>query len=79
MAPAVAETGTLRIKTEPYAEVFLGRRSLGTTPLFNVRLPVGTHTLRLVGPDKKAWKLTVEIKAEARTEIATPLEELTRE
>jgi serine/threonine-protein kinase len=55
--------GKVTLIINPEAEVFLGKRSLGKTPLFNAPLPVGTHRLRIVGPDKKARMLSVPIEA----------------
>ena len=55
--------GKMTLIINPEAEVFLGKRSLGKTPLFNTTLPVGTHLLRIVGPDKKARMLSVPIEA----------------
>ncbi|KFE68528.1 serine/threonine-protein kinase [Hyalangium minutum] len=55
--------GKMTLIINPEAEVFLGKRSLGKTPLFNATLPVGTHLLRIVGPDKKARMLSVPIEA----------------
>lgn len=40
--------GTVRLWVVPYAEVFLGARSLGTTPIEPVELYEGRYTLRLV-------------------------------
>ena len=45
-------TGRLTLDTVPWAEVFLGGRSLGTTPLLGVELPVGTHVLTLRNPEQ---------------------------
>lgn len=61
--PVRGPTGKMTLIINPEAEVFLGKRSLGKTPLFNVSLPEGTHLLRIVGPDKKPRKLSVPIEA----------------
>ncbi|HVG61401.1 MAG TPA: serine/threonine-protein kinase [Hyalangium sp.] len=65
--PVRGPTGKMTLIINPEAEVFLGRRSLGKTPLFNVSLPEGTHLLRIVGPDKKSRKLSVPIEAGQKT------------
>ena len=71
--PAVAR-GKLSLSTTPWTTVFLGTRKLGTTPLFEVPLPVGRHVLKLVNPDKKIDKtLTVEIKAGQTTALKQKL------
>jgi eukaryotic-like serine/threonine-protein kinase len=41
------QTGTLRINSEPFSVVFLGKRRIGPTPQMNVKLPIGSHTLTL--------------------------------
>jgi serine/threonine-protein kinase len=58
-----APQGKMTLVIHPEAEVFLGKRSLGKTPLFNAPLPAGTHLLRIVGPDKKTRVLSVPIEA----------------
>lgn len=50
-APATAESGTLRLVTRPWSEVYLGGQRIGTTPLLNHRLPAGSHTLVLRNPE----------------------------
>jgi serine/threonine protein kinase len=62
--PAVARgKGKLTLVVTPDADVYRGRKKLGRTPLFNVELPAGDHTLLVVGPDKKKRVLAVPIKA----------------
>ncbi|WP_224368509.1 serine/threonine-protein kinase [Hyalangium versicolor] len=55
--------GKMTLIINPEAQVFLGKKSLGKTPLFNTPLPVGTNLLRIVGPDKKPRVLSVPIEA----------------
>ena len=40
-------TGTLRINSEPFSVIYLGRKKLGPTPQMNLKLPAGSHTLTL--------------------------------
>jgi serine/threonine-protein kinase len=54
-------TGKLSLKTTPWTTVYLGSRKLGDTPLVNLALPVGTHTLKLVGSDG-SLQTTVEVE-----------------
>jgi len=42
--------GFLRLDTNPWSEVYLGKRKLGITPLLGVKLPAGRHRLRLTNP-----------------------------
>jgi serine/threonine-protein kinase len=65
--PSRGPMGKMTLIIHPEAEVYFGKRSLGKTPLFNVSLPEGTHLLRIVGPDKKARKLSVPIEAGKKT------------
>jgi serine/threonine protein kinase len=54
-------TGTLRIATDPYSEVYEGSRHLGTTPL-QTTLPVGHHTLSLRSPGHTSRTTDVDIR-----------------
>jgi serine/threonine-protein kinase len=51
--PVAAATGPgfLTIDTTPWTQVYLGKRSLGTTPRFKIELPAGKHTLTLVNEE----------------------------
>ena len=49
--PPVAVTGTLRLNTDPWSEVYLNKKQLGITPL-DVKLPAGKHTLTLVNSER---------------------------
>jgi|CXWL01.1.fsa_nt_gi serine/threonine-protein kinase len=40
--------GKLSLDTEPWTQVYLGKKFLGDTPLVEKKLPVGKHTLKLV-------------------------------
>lgn len=73
MMRAVRTTGTLAIATTPWCEVFLGSRRLGTTPLTNVRLPVGRHVLTLRSPGRPARRQAVRIRANETTRVRLAL------
>jgi serine/threonine-protein kinase len=49
-ASAPAGTGHLTLVTEPWSQVSLEGRQLGTTPLVNLALPAGHHKLTLKNP-----------------------------
>jgi len=72
-SPPASEPGFLTLVTEPKAQVFLGRRDLGKTPLFNVKLPAGQHTLKLVDATDKAHQVPVDIKSGETTSVRGPL------
>jgi serine/threonine-protein kinase len=73
-APAQASSvsaghGYLSVKTVPWSKVFLGGRSLGTTPLARVRVPAGTHRLDLVYGDGRRRQRRVKIGTDAHVKI----------
>jgi hypothetical protein len=57
--------GRLRIDTEPWSVVYLGKRKLGITPIMGVKLPAGTHKVTAVNKEqglKKTFKITIRPK-----------------
>jgi serine/threonine protein kinase len=72
--PAVKTgAGTLTLITEPWSTVFMGGKELGITPMVKQKIPSGRHSLKLVGPDKKAVELPVDIVAGEETKVRVPL------
>ena len=66
--PRAAPQGKLSLATTPWTEVFLGKKKLGDTPLINLPLPAGTHTLTLKNPESKTrTTIQVEVKANETT------------
>lgn len=59
--PPRAATGTLRVTTTPWSEVYEGSRRLGETPV-QLELPAGRHVLTLRAEDRPARTETVEIR-----------------
>jgi hypothetical protein len=55
--------GTLTVTTVPWSKVYDGNKLLGTTPLHNVRLSVGPHTLKFVNPEVPPVKRHVDVSA----------------
>jgi serine/threonine-protein kinase len=46
----------------PWSRVSFGGRVLGTTPLIRVRMPAGSHDLRLVNPEagiQTTYRITI--------------------
>jgi len=66
-------TGTLRVNTRPWSQVFVDGRLIGNTPQMNIPLPAGTHRLTLVNSDFNIRETrTVTIRAgETETQIVT--------
>ncbi len=59
-----ARRGRLTLEARPWAEVYLGNKLLGTTPLINKSLPAGEVELRLRNPEAGLERtITVEIHA----------------
>jgi serine/threonine protein kinase len=61
--PPPVATGLLRLNTKPWTEVYLKKKKLGLTPLVDVKLPVGKHTLTLINAERgieKAIQITID-------------------
>lgn len=63
-----AESGTLVIKANPFADVSIDGKSVGSTPLSR-ELGVGRHHIELVGPDGKSESQEVTIRAGRTTRL----------
>jgi hypothetical protein len=70
---ATRPTGTLTVRTVPWSKVYDGARLLGTTPLANVPLSAGSHTLRFVNPDLPPQKRSVTVTAGDETRLSLEL------
>jgi serine/threonine protein kinase len=72
-AQAGGGTGTLRINTRPWSQVFVDGRLIGNTPQMNIPLPAGRHTVTLVNSDFNIrHTITVEIRAgQTETRVLT--------
>ena len=72
--PKVFAKGKLSIVTTPWSHVFEGTRALGDTPLVDLPLSAGKHSLKLVNDDKGLTKtIVVEIKANETTVVREKL------
>ncbi|MDP1917140.1 MAG: serine/threonine-protein kinase [Myxococcales bacterium] len=63
-SPRAPQVGTLSLDTEPWTRVFLGRRSLGETPLVEQVVPAGSVRLRLVN-ESEGIDTLVDLKVSA--------------
>ena len=77
-APAV-KMGKLTLITVPEAKVLIGAKSYGHTPLFNAAIPVGTHLLRLQGPDGRTHLFSVQISGDKPSRFRFSLADLPTE
>lgn len=69
-SPAVATPeGALAVNALPWADVTIDGRSVGTTPLADVRLPVGSHDIVWRHPDLGERRQTVVVTAGAPVRI----------
>jgi len=54
--------GRLRMDTEPWSVIYLGKRKLGITPIMGAKVPAGTHKVTAVNKEqglKKTFKITI--------------------
>jgi serine/threonine-protein kinase len=65
--------GWLTIRTVPWAKVFEGGRLLGTTPMANVPLSEGAHTLTFVNPDRAPVERTVHVRPGEESRVSFEL------
>jgi serine/threonine protein kinase len=65
----VARTGRLSVNTRPWSRVFVGGRSLGTTPIGGATVPAGTIRLRLVDRDGTTHERSVRVRPNEETRI----------
>ncbi|HYN10942.1 MAG TPA: PEGA domain-containing protein [Vicinamibacterales bacterium] len=65
--------GSLSINAVPWAEVWLDGRGLGTTPIGNVSVPIGTHEIVWKHPELGERRQSVTVTAKAPVRIAMDL------
>jgi hypothetical protein len=71
--PPPTPSGLLTVRTVPWSKVFEGARLLGTTPMANVPLAAGAHTLTFVNPDLPPVKRTVTMRPDEETRLSLEL------
>ena len=72
---AKPEYGFLRVDTEPWSEVYLGRRKLGITPINRRKMRAGKFRLTFVNKDAGIRKtITVKIRPGKTTKVVKKLE-----
>jgi serine/threonine protein kinase len=68
--------GLLNVHSEPSAELFIGSRSRGHTPITGLRLPPGEYSLVLVEPGRGRRIKTVRIQSRQLTAVTVRFDEL---
>ena len=70
---ARARVGTVDIFSDPWAEIYLGKKKLGTAPQRGIKLPYGKHRLRLVNPvQNRSTYVTVTVPATRPVRVTLP-------
>jgi len=69
--PIAVPNGSLSINAIPWADVFLDGQAIGTTPLANLSVPIGSHEILCKHPQLGERRQTVVVKA--RTPIRVGL------
>ncbi len=62
-------SGFLSVNSAPWAHVFVDGKQVGTTPLFRLSIPVGTHQLRLTTPDGRGASRRVTIRRDGHLNL----------
>jgi hypothetical protein len=70
--------GRVAINALPWAEVWIGSRSLGETPLANIPLPLGSHELVFKHPTLGVQRKTVVVTMGATVRVGVDLRKGTR-
>ena len=74
MAAPMGGTGTLRINSRPWSQVYVDGRLIGNTPQMNISLSAGSHRVTLVNPDFNVrHTVNVNITAGETTTRIVPL------
>ncbi len=61
--PVELAPGSVQLRVNPYAEVFLGAKRLGVTPMPPIKLPAGSHVLTLKNDELQLTrKVTVRVQ-----------------
>ena len=80
LAPNVARTfvGTLSIDADPGGEVFLNRKSAGSTPLRLTNLRAGSHLIWIEREGYRRFTRVVQVPADQVTRLSAQLEPIAR-
>jgi hypothetical protein len=74
--PAAGGFGLVTIRTTPWSRVWVDGADLGSTPIFKVKLPVGTHEVRMANEEQKLEaRRTITVRADETTKLDIALKE----
>ncbi len=65
--------GALSVNAQPWAEVVIGGRSYGETPLANIALPIGTHEVTLRHPTLGERRELATVRLDAPNRVSVDL------
>lgn len=60
--PRPAATGTVILNATPWGAVYVDGRVVGNTPQLDLKLPVGTHTVRVVRDGFVPWEQDIRVR-----------------
>ncbi len=66
--------GRININAVPWAEVFIGGKSLGETPIGNLSIPLGEHEIIFRHPQLGEVRRTAVVRSDAVTRVSANLE-----
>jgi len=65
--------GTVDIFSDPWADIYLGQKKVGTAPQRGIKLPYGKHRLRLVNPvQNRSTTVTVTVPSTRPVRVTLP-------
>lgn len=73
MSPVTVPNGTLSVNALPWATVLLDGKEIGTTPIANLDVPLGTHELTFRHPQFGERKQSIVVTAKAPVRVVQDL------
>jgi hypothetical protein len=73
MSPVTVPNGSLSVNALPWATVLLDGKEIGTTPIANLDVPLGTHDLTFRHPQLGERKQSIVVTAKAPVRVVQDL------
>jgi eukaryotic-like serine/threonine-protein kinase len=73
MTIAAPAFGVVHLNAAPWAEVWIGERRVGETPLANIRVPVGRHDVVFMHPELGAKRQSISVTAGAPVRLSVDM------